>query len=421
MAPERLVAQGLGQKIGHTPEKQPKGAHPAVRAALKAELTKKPAFGWCKRNRRQGDRLCPKHITWHENATDGARPMNHFQKPSQEKLMIEKVLRLADKLVRQGRVKDAEQVLERSVMAKTRSHVINCKLAAIHWMQGNLREAARNYQLALAINPDVADTHWFLSCICKELGDVEPATEHCLKALQLNPSDPSRQFECGNFLKDCGRAEQAIEAYRRAIAIKPDYAEAYNNMGNAYMLLSKPANAITAYRQAYAANQQLSGLLSNLGNALRQHGQIEEAEKLFREEIKTNPLAMEPYFGLGITMREGGRYKEAINAFEQAIAINPSNPDLQNNVGGVYETIAEFSKAESHYLLALEIDNQHFPAMRNLAKIAKGNKLKLLKVYMEQAVKGKPGLLNDLTFAEEVASLGIQFSEQIFGSGLNNT
>ena len=355
-----------------------------------------------------------------QHDTNMSRPMKRSKKPSEGKLNIDNLLRIADQLVRQGRIKDAEQALERSVKAKTRSHVIHCKLGAVYWMQGNLREAARNYELALAINPGVADAHWFLGSICKELGDVERAIDHCLKALQLNPSDPIRQLECGNLLKARGRAEQAIEAYRRAVAIKPDYAEAYNNMGNAYMLLSKPANAITAYRLAYAANQQLAGLLSNLANALRQYGQYEEAEKAFREDIKRNPLAMEPYFGLGITLKESGRSEAAINTFEQAIAIDPNNPNLQNNLAGAYESMAEFSKAESHYLLAIENDNQHIDAMRNLAKIAKGNNLQSLKEYMKQAVQGNPGLLNDLAFAEDVSSLGIEFSQQIFGSGLDS-
>jgi len=345
--------------------------------------------------------------------------MNRSQKPSQGKRKHLDTLRLADQLVQQGRAKDAEQALEKSVKAKTRSHIIHCKLAAVQWMQGKLIEAAKNYQLALEINPGVADAHWFLSSIYQQLGDVDLATEHCLKAIQLNPSDPKRLFECGNLLKTCGRAEQAIEAYSKAVAMKPDYAEAYNNMGNAYMQLARPANAITAYKKAYAASQQLAGVLCNLANAMCQQGQYEEAEKLFREDIRRDPLAWEPYFGLGITLRESGRSKEAIHEFKQAIAINPSNADLQNNLAGAYEAIAEFSKAESHYLLALEIDDQHVWTMCNLALIAKGNNLQALKGYMQKAVQAKSGLLNDLVFAESVASLGSEFCQQVFGSGLD--
>ena len=346
--------------------------------------------------------------------------MKRSQKRSQGNQNIDKILGRADDLVRKGRFKDAEQALESNVRAQTKSHLIHCKLAAVHWMQGNLIEDAKNYQLALAINPDVADAHWFLGSICKQLGEVEQATDHCLKALTLNPSDPTRQKECGDLLKDSGRTKEAIEAYRSAVGMRPDYAEAYIQMGNAYMQLARPADAIESYKKAYAVNQEFSVLLSNLAKALRQHGQYEEAEKVFREEIKSNPLAWEAYVCLGTTLTEGGRISEAIYSFKQAIAINQSNPDLQIRIAGAYEIMAEFDKAEWHYLLALESDDQHYPAICNLACIAKGKGLESLKVYMQKAIQKKPKLLNDLTYAEAVASLGSEFCEQIFGYRLDS-
>ena len=135
--------------------------------------------------------------------------MNHSAPGS---VKLDEKLRLADKLVKQGKAREAELVLRKLARRAGSSHILFCKLGAICWLQNRLDDAIDNFKMALAIKPEVPDAHWYLGSIYQQQGELGLAIECFQEALRFGPSNPARHFEYGNLQKAMGRTGQAISA-----------------------------------------------------------------------------------------------------------------------------------------------------------------------------------------------------------------
>lgn len=101
-------------------------------------------------------------------------------------------------------------------------------LACAYGKQGKLAAAVESYQKSLLLNPDSATTHNNLGVILKNQGKLEAAIASFQKALTLNPSDASIYYNLANLLKIQRQFTEAIANYRHALILKPDYHEAYS-------------------------------------------------------------------------------------------------------------------------------------------------------------------------------------------------
>ena len=70
------------------------------------------------------------------------------------------------------------------------------------------------------------------------------------KAIELNPDDADTYINRGISYKNLKESQKAIADYTKAIELNPDYATAYNNRGLAYYDLKEFPKAIADYTKA---------------------------------------------------------------------------------------------------------------------------------------------------------------------------
>ena len=105
---------------------------------------------------------------------------------------------------------------------------------------------------AVALDPDHADAHIDLGCLCHDQGRLADAEAHYRAAVALRPRDATAHFNLAVVLDDQGRDCEASGAYAAALAADPACREAHFNLARLCERAGDRAGAVrhlTAYRR----------------------------------------------------------------------------------------------------------------------------------------------------------------------------
>jgi arylsulfatase A-like enzyme/Tfp pilus assembly protein PilF len=120
---------------------------------------------------------------------------------------------------------------------------------------GRAREAAAQFERAIAIDPNNAPAYQNLGIAALRGNDLQSAEQHLTRALQLNPRLPL----------------------------------ALNTLGVVYIRKGEPARAAEAWKRSFAVDHHQYDALYNLGLLAAQQGQREEARAALEEFVRIAP------------------------------------------------------------------------------------------------------------------------------------
>lgn len=104
------------------------------------------------------------------------------------------------------------------------------QVAIAQVQQGQLEAAAKNYQKALAIDPQSARLHYSLGVVWQQLNDWETAIAHYQQAGAIDPHDRKVWTNLGALLQEQGDPQAAIDCYEKILSIDPEDAIAHLNL-----------------------------------------------------------------------------------------------------------------------------------------------------------------------------------------------
>ncbi len=163
--------------------------------------------------------------------------------------------------------------------------------------ENRLAEAEASLREALRINPRHNRTyensakmaHYNLGKVLARQGRVPDAAEQYEMALSIDPAMAEAHSDLGNILAREGRLEEAVDRYERAVRANPRYIPAYFNFAGVLMTLGRTDEAIDLLNQAIALSPETARLHYLLGNAYRQLGQLDAAIEAFNETLRLEP------------------------------------------------------------------------------------------------------------------------------------
>jgi len=197
---------------------------------------------------------------------------------------------------------------------------------------GQLNEAAKRFQTALAIDPNHADSRNNLGSILLLAGRVDEAIGIYQAALQISPQHADLHANLGGALLQKGQLEQAVAHCQEALRLKPEHVTAMTNLGNALRTLGDEAQANHCYREAARLGPQDPEARSNLGNVLLREGRLDEAAGEYREALRLRPNLPEAHNNLGNVYRDQMQATAAVECYRRAIALSPSAPIFHSNL-----------------------------------------------------------------------------------------
>ncbi len=258
--------------------------------------------------------------------------------------------------------KQATELDSHYAIAHAKLALAYTRLYAIRRIPEALDLAYRNCQVALSLNPGLADAHLALAWVFQQTGNNQGALNEVDRALSLEPSDRHALVWEAQIYTRMNRWEDAEKTFRRALKQHPNYWLAYNELAFLLHGQARYREAIQAFRAASLAAPKNAMSLANLGGEYLQVGEFAEALRSLQQGLALEPDSDLVAANTSLAYRYQGKYEKALPFARKAVELNPaldSNwleladchsgfPNHQSEAKAAYARAAK--EAESHLL-----------------------------------------------------------------------
>lgn len=307
----------------------------------------------------------------------------------------------------------AERTYLRAHLLDTRNFDWLYLLGAVQMQLGRFDEAAKSFQAALQIRPDLAaslrlaqsliaipnwdeagsvykhlleqhsdsaQVFYGLGRVQSAVGDHAAAAQSYAKACDLFPSYGAAHFALARELRRLGKAaeaDQQLAAYEKVSTTEPPLDDPLFkrirelNGGSqmhiqASMELEKAGKldeAIHEQEQALAVDPDNVQVHVNLLSLYGRKGDPAKAKQQFDAAIKLNPGRSDAWYNYGVLLFRERSFTEAEQAFRRAVEIDPSYTEAHTNLGAIYEQQGRLDDAAQEFRTAIT-DRPDFPLAR---------------------------------------------------------
>jgi len=211
-------------------------------------------------------------------------------------------------------------------------------------LRGELAEAWRAARMGLTLCPDDRAL-WEIAASCAaQLGDDEEAARGWQMIVALDPSAAHAGNQLGLVLERLRRPDEAETAYRQALDVLPDDASLHTNLGLLLENLGRLDEAERHQRQALALSPGSAEIHSNLAALAAKQGNVAEAEALYQGAIRLKPEFTTAQGNLGVLLFDLGRAAEAERCFRGALSMAPTSHQAQMNLAQLLLTQGRFAE-----------------------------------------------------------------------------
>ncbi|MCD6170215.1 MAG: tetratricopeptide repeat protein [Candidatus Latescibacteria bacterium] len=248
----------------------------------------------------------------------------------------------------------------------------------IYLNQGEYDEAMRQFQIAVAEEPNNPDAYMALGKIYVYKHQYEMACQQFDKAIEICPEKlqqmkgQSSYFETVYYNAGIGlikqeKWEEALNRFKIAARINPDSAPAYNNIVYICGKLNQEEAMLEAYQKARQIDPNNPKPQFNLALYLMtQKHQYDRAAQLLEEVRTLAPQSKDIHRLLGICYSNQKEYIKAEQAFQKAAELDSTNKDVFFNLGIVLIEQGEYQRALAPLKRAAQLDPEDTEALFNI-------------------------------------------------------
>lgn len=208
--------------------------------------------------------------------------------------------------------------------------------------------------------------------------------QHAMKAEQYLQT--AKDFFQQNLLKE------SLQTLLNAKAEHPANHTIHQGIVQLAMMVNAGSECWPSLKFLLRTSQQPLTLLGICEKLVNSKASYDACYQIYADQIAARPANHDIKVNFGIFLRKVGNFTEAYSQFESALMHGGSMPqEIYTHLGITCERLNLHQKAEECYNAALNIDNQHTPAIMNLASLHEtiGNKEEATRLY-ELSIDTRP-------------------------------
>lgn len=201
------------------------------------------------------------------------------------------------------------------------AHTALAMIATFH--EWDWKTADKEFQRAIAINPNYVPAHHFYSHYLVFVGRLAEALAESQRALALDPLDVGMNFHLGWYYYFTHQTDQAFAQLQRVLEMNPKFADAHSMLGIAYEQKGRFQEAIAELK----TGREMGGVdqRGQLGHVYAISGQRAEAEKILNELREESKQKYVSQYNIAMVYAGLGDKEQAFAWLEKAVAERDSN------------------------------------------------------------------------------------------------
>jgi tetratricopeptide (TPR) repeat protein len=230
----------------------------------------------------------------------------------------------------------------------------------------NLDAAQRAMELAVEINPGLAESRVNLGNIYLRKDRIDDAIYEYQQAIEISPSDGKVYYNLGNAYLRKDWTNDAIGAYEQAIRLDPNYVDAYINLAVTYGRTGLYSKAQQMLKEAASIDPGRSEIYTKRGDIYYQSQDYELALDEYKIALRINRNDAAAHFGTALCYNKLDMPQNEMQSYKQALKIDPGMLAARANLANAYFEQKDYSKAIEQYRLYLRLDAENAAIQYNL-------------------------------------------------------
>ena len=208
--------------------------------------------------------------------------------------------------------------------------------------------ACRDFEGALALDPDYADAHhWLGILLARDPSTYSASVQHLERALALDPHIPAGWVDLGCVYYFQRDLVKAAASFRAALAVTPDLVSAHANLGLVLKESDRRDEALVHLRRAHELAPE--GGLRNLVTTLIESDLCEEALAVASAAVERDPASYEARLFLAFARLKLNEPETALACYDDALKIRSDDAELYYHRGLAFQDLGRLPEAFADY------------------------------------------------------------------------
>ncbi len=240
------------------------------------------------------------------------------------------LLRSGRDAMQRGDLAQAERLFQRAVATAPSLADASLGLGLVQLRRGESDAAAKSLAHAAALNPQLQGPHLFLGIAQYQAGQNEAAMASLRAELALNPDNLEALTWSGIVGLGSGRPDQAIAPLDHAVALKPNDPQLLYYQAKAHEGIAK-----TALGRLYQLDPDSALVHRAMAEDLAESGQPEKAIDEYQTALRKQPGDADMLDALAEQQQKLSRFDDAAKTYQQELTLNPNSPLARYNLGKI--------------------------------------------------------------------------------------
>jgi serine/threonine protein kinase/tetratricopeptide (TPR) repeat protein len=225
---------------------------------------------------------------------------------------------------------------------------------------GQYREAVKEYQRALELEPGSQNAYIGLALAYEHAGAISEAEQTYRRAIGTYQSSPYCYNSLGTFYLRQQQFDKAAQMFQRVIALAPEGYAPYVNLGATYNDMGQYDKSIEPLKKSILIRPSYAAYV-NLGVAYNGLKRFADEAAAYEKAIELNPQQFITWGNLGEARYYEGHKSEALQAYRKAVElateqlkVNPRDPDVLSNLANYHSMLGDRDAAMQYLKQALQ-------------------------------------------------------------------
>ena len=246
---------------------------------------------------------------------------------------------------KEGKSEEAEHLYLKILKTDPKHSDANHNLGILNISKNKPVEALLMFKIAIDVSPHV-EQYWisYINTLIDQ-NQFKEAKRNSEKAIILNPSFSVIHYNLGIILHKLNNLDDSEKSFKKAIELEPNYVSAYYNLGITQYELNKLTESEKNFKKTIELKPEYPEALYNLGRVQHELIKLDESEKNFKKTIELKPEYPEALYNLGRVQQDLTKLDEAVANYKKAIDIKPGYKTAHLGRGKVLMQKGEFGLA----------------------------------------------------------------------------